>query len=274
MKFLILTALATASLGYGSSLSATAICSQPNPFPSDIHGTGTPGQLVTANLDHCSAGAYADWSVLRISGSANLLQLTDPDYQDANASATWTIGFYLNDPNVPAGYFKQFNIPIDYDVTLAANNQGFPGLGSFTRFGVTVDNDPFTVPVRLSSAVGVGGPDNICPNVLPSSPGCNGHYVGVGSYAVTLYYNTFQTLTVSVSGEALDAAFDAAHSVSLGPIVVDDTTTWSYDDPSIGNPMGFGHAQVSGTPEPSSVLLALAGLVGFGLRKKVASRLF
>jgi len=118
-----------------------------------------------------------------------------------------------------------------------------PGLGSFARFGVVVDNDPFTIPVRLSSSVGVGGPDNICPTVQPSRPGCNGHYAGVASYAVTLHYNNgLQLLSIAVSGEALDASFDAAHSVSLGPIVVDETTTWAYDDPNIGNPIGFTYA--------------------------------
>ena len=264
---LAMTLISASALARAASIQAVADCFQTGSGPEDLHITNSPGP-VTAGLDNsCTSSAYADWSVLRVGGFSSLAN------QESRSTAMWTIYFALNDPILPPDYQESVVFQINYDATLTA----IPETGSYTTFQVVVNNDPYTIPVNLGSAYDAYANNN-CPSPDPNNlPRCDGHFTGTASYrtGITLnrdpgYYNR---LIITAQTTVTNGSVDAMHSVSFGAFDLAPTTTFAYDDPTIGNPLNF----TSAAPEPTSILLALAGLSAISartlfVRRKAGSR--
>lgn len=240
---------------------------------SDFKQTSVPGQFATATLgDQCASSASATYSTFKLGTTAGgFAYPPQATWIEGSAWAEVQIWFGLIDPSRPANSPGTIYLPVNYDVTLTSGANQFAGVGSRADFGIQDPSNPFSPVLYLNS----GQPDGSrCPSPLPTFPACNGRYQGTVQYAINVNYNTGNAgnrvyLRFDVSG--LDGSSNALNTVTFGNILLPTGADYSYDS-NIGNPLGFTTATSTGVPEPGTVCMLAAGLLGMGaLRRRCCS---
>jgi hypothetical protein len=244
-----------------SSINATAVCAEGDPVTgvvtNDVHVSVTPGVGTSASSTHCTNLALADYGVLKVYSNSN-----SPNGTSYN-SASFGIDFFLSDPSLGANTQVSILVPIEYDFTLIAGQNGY------AEFSLTQDS--ITRYVQYSSYDNPFGGNN-CPNPAPTIPSCNGHYQGEFFLPMTALVNSTSANRFSLIANSRSAAgiSDAYNTILIGNTIIPSNLAFSYADLN-GNPMNFQYAGITpppAIPEPATLSLSVIGL-GMVLSRKV-----
>lgn len=262
---LALSVLLTPKLN-ASNVTASAHCGQTG-GPNSDGGSLTAGQAATASIANlCESWAIADYGVLKTYTSASY----DGNIVGGGGSseAYARLSFYLSDLNALPNQTIQLTIPIQYHVTLVANDgSGAPNNSNGVSWIMARDYSGVYL-VRLQSTTDVFGA-NLCPAPIATLPSCNGTYEGTINIGFTAYLNAWNSFDLRIGGSVFHSGIaDAANTVTIGNTILPNGVTFAYDGPS-GNPMSFQYAVDSTVPEPATAALAAISLLaGLCVRRR------
>jgi len=254
---LTLSILLTPNLD-ASNVTASAHCGQSG-GPNSNGGSLTPGQAASASIANlCESWAIADYGVLKTYTSASY----DGNITGGggNSEAYSRLSFYLSDPNAIPNQTIQLTIPLQYHVTIVANDgSGAPNNSNGVSWIMALDYSGFYL-INLQSTTDIFGA-NACPSPGPTLPRCNGTYQGVLNIGFTAHLNAWNTFDLRIGGGVFHSGLaDASSTVTIGNTIIPNGVTFAYDGPS-GNPMSFQYAVDSTVPEPATAALAALSLL-------------
>jgi hypothetical protein len=256
-----LCAFSTGIGGAASFTAATASCSTPS--GNALQASTTPGVGVSATVPTCSAGAMADFGLLR---GAATTSANDTSFGSYNSQ--FSIDYFLTNPNVGPNTPTTITIPLDYHVIIAAGAGGGSNQATIASFTMYLDSavSPFWL-INFQSTSDVFLP-NICPS--PSGPlSCNGEYFGTLAVTAPAIFNSTgpNRFWITMNGYSFNpATSNASNTVTIGASFLPAGVTVSYSDLS-GNPLNLQTAP-TGVPEPGTMALAGAALVVLAAKRR------